>query len=175
MAASASGSKASGATVGDLLAMLGERVCLRIEAAGLPGRMIGPDDHAGDDVAAVADPGDVPPGVGGVGGMDADRGAMNASLGLAGVLPCAARVVQDELVGGQRDRLADRPRARCRRPGRPRRPRRLARDWRRRSSGSAGRPRRRPAGGLRASRLDRPFRSSSLGRRAAAAHHPGAS
>ena len=88
--------------------MLGERVRLRIEARRLAGRVIGTDDQAGVGIAAVADAGDVPPGVRGIGGVDADRCAMDAPDRLLGRVRLAtAGVVEHELVGGQRDRLAD--------------------------------------------------------------------
>ena len=60
------GEEGVGRDVADLLAVLGEGVGLRVQAARLPGRVVGADDQAGQRVAAVADPGDVPPGVGGV-------------------------------------------------------------------------------------------------------------
>src|SRR2546421_7382608 len=45
----------------------------------LAGCVVGPDDQAGDKVARVADPGNVPPGIGRVGGVHADRIAVTAT------------------------------------------------------------------------------------------------
>ena len=102
------GQQGLGRDVADRLEVLGQRVGLGVQAPRLSGGVVGPDDQAGQRVAPVADAGDVPPGVGRVGGVDADRGAVDAALrllGRVGLRP--AGVVEDELVGRQRDRLAD--------------------------------------------------------------------
>src|SRR5436305_1071691 len=74
----------SGVLPGDLFQALGPRVGPGVLAARLTGRVIRADDQAGDRVAVVADLRDVPPGVGGVRGVDADRITVNAAAGLAG-------------------------------------------------------------------------------------------
>src|SRR6266849_7137154 len=88
----------------DLLPLLGQGIGLFVEAAALPAGMIGADDQASDGVARVANAGDVPPGIGRVGGVHANRGAVNASLRFASgsLLFGSAWVAQHKPVGRQR-------------------------------------------------------------------------
>jgi len=84
------GQQRVGLDVANLFTMLGERVSFRGLAARLARRVIGADNQAGERIALVTDARDVPPGIGRVGGMNAHRGAVDASLGLGrGVLPGA--------------------------------------------------------------------------------------
>ena len=79
------GEQGVGLDVADLLAVLGERVALGIEARRLTGRVIGTDDQAGVRVTPVADARDVPPGVHRIAGVDADRSPWTLPIGFAGV------------------------------------------------------------------------------------------
>src|SRR5205823_5884234 len=76
----------------------------------VPSGLVGAQDQAGERISRVGGAGHVPPRVGRVAGVDADRVAVDAPRGFAGGLlgGRTAVVAEDQLVGGQRDRLADR-------------------------------------------------------------------
>src|SRR5262249_51927142 len=67
----------------DLLELLRRGVRIFVLMGELAGGMVGADDETGDGIAGVRDLGDVPPGVGGIGGVNANGVAVAAADGLA--------------------------------------------------------------------------------------------
>ena len=100
----------------DLLQVIRMRPGLPVQEIAAPvhpvqRHLVRPQDQAGDRIAAVARPDHVSPGVGRIAGMHADRIAMDAPLGLVRLSTSAGSstdVAEDQLIGRQGDRLADR-------------------------------------------------------------------
>jgi hypothetical protein len=84
-----------------------EEVASSVDA--VEGDLVGAEDEAGALVAGVGDGGHVSPGVGGVAGVDADGGSVDASEGFSGLdfTGGSAGVSEDELVGGEGDGFSD--------------------------------------------------------------------
>ena len=96
----------------EVVVLIGKGIRLLTNSRRLPGGIKRRGDQTGHRVGVIANPGNVAPSVGRIRRMNADRIAMHAALKPLGVtfafnVPTATRIMQDQLVRGQRDGFRD--------------------------------------------------------------------